>query len=225
MGKRKPHESRSTVPRTIRGPDVSARTPAQKEYLRAIAEHDIVFGIGPAGTGKTFLAAAAAMAGMTKGEFKRIVLVRPAVTTSGERIGFLPGTIDEKMDPFLRPVFDAFGTHWSAKTIADYRADGLIEIVPLAYVRGRTFSDTFVIADECQNATPDQMFALLTRLGENGKIVITGDPDQADSDHTVLERTVQRLESLDEVAVIRFTSSDVQRHPLVGKIVKVWSDR
>ena len=197
--------------------------PSQEAYLQAIHENDITFGVGPAGTGKTYLAALAAMYYKTEGMVDRIVICRPAINAGGERIGFLPGGINQKMDPYVRPIMDAFMTYWQLSTINDYLNRRTIEIAPLAYMRGRTFEDTFIVADEMQNATSDQLLMLMTRLGYGSKMVVTGDPVQSDVNGKSCFNTAQSvLNPVDTVGFVHFSDNDVVRHPTVKKILDVW---
>jgi len=208
---------------TRRRVEVYPTTAAQRAYVHAIKNNDITFGVGPAGTGKTFMAALMAMYYQTEGLVDRIVIARPAVNAGGEDIGFLPGGIQSKMDPYVRPIFDAFRTYWSQQTIQDLMARGIIEIVPLAFMRGRTFRNTFIVADEMQNATPDNLLMLLTRLGEDSKMVVTGDPVQSDiNGHSCFRMAQSSLRLVDEVKFVTFTNSDIVRHPTVEKILSVW---
>lgn len=211
------------VPKTRAPIEVTARTRKQREYIRAIQQNDITFGMGSAGTGKTYLAAKMAQKYLTDGKVDKIVICRPAVTAGGEDLGFLPGGIQDKMDPFIQPIFDAFKEYWHLSTIKQNLANGLIEIVPLAYMRGRSFRNTFIIADEMQNATPDNLLMLLTRMGEGTKIVITGDPIQSDVNGHSCFRTAQGiLTTVEDIAFVLFDNSDVVRHPTVEKILNAW---
>lgn len=204
---------------------IEARSPKQREYIRAIREHDITFGMGSAGTGKTFLAALLAVQHLTDGDVDKIVICRPAVTAGGEELGFLPGGIQDKMDPYIQPIFDAFRTYWRPETIKQHLADGVIEIVPLAYMRGRSFNNSFIIADEMQNATPDNLLMLMTRLGEGSKIVITGDPIQSDiNGHSCFHIAEHVLRIIPDVHFVHFSNADVVRHPTVEKILDAWPD-
>jgi phosphate starvation-inducible PhoH-like protein len=196
----------------------------QRDFLRSIREKPISFGIGAAGTGKTYLAAMAAMEAFERGEVERIIVCRPAVSAGNERIGFLPGDIDEKMDPYMRPIWDTFLSYWTPKTLHLYRMERKVEIIPYGFLRGVTFKDAFVIADEAQNSTLEQMFMLLTRLGENSKIVITGDPFQSDLPTRTLTETKRRLSGIDSVGWIEFGAADVVRHPTVEAVIRAWTD-
>ena len=208
---------------------VVARSPMQAEYIRAMRRSELVFGLGPAGTGKTFLAVAMGVSFLLGGSVERIILSRPAVE-AGERLGFLPGDIREKVDPYMRPLYDALYHTLPPDRVVRALDTGEIEVAPLAFMRGRTLADAFVILDEAQNTTPVQMKMLLTRMGENSRMVVTGDPSQADLPRGVrsgLSEAVQIVEGMDEVALVRFTDADVLRHPLVTRIVKAYdaSDR
>lgn len=218
--KKKQQES---IPPTRRKVEVRPVTPAQRAYVYAIHNNDITFGVGPAGTGKSYLAALMAMQYQTEGYVDRIVIARPAVNAGGEEIGFLPGGIQSKMDPYVRPIFDAFRTYWSQQTIQDYMARGTIEICPLAFMRGRTFINTFIVADEMQNATSDQLLMLLTRLGDGSKMVITGDPVQTDvNGYSCFHSAHDNLRFIDQIQFVTFENADVVRHPTVEKILNVW---
>jgi len=203
---------------------IAPRTPTQADYIRAMNEHELVFGLGPAGTGKTYLAVAKAVSMMTRGEVDRIILSRPAVE-AGERLGFLPGDLKEKVDPYLRPLYDALHDMLPGDQVAKKIEAGDIEIAPLAFMRGRTLASSFVILDEAQNTTPVQMKMLLTRLGEHSRMVVTGDPSQVDLPAGARSGLVDALEvlrGLPDIGVIRFTDRDVVRHGLVTRIVKAY---
>jgi phosphate starvation-inducible PhoH-like protein len=210
---------------STRRADLRARTDNQAIYLANIASHDITFGIGPAGTGKTYLAVAAAVDALTRNSVQRIVLTRPAVE-AGEKLGYLPGDLAQKVDPFLRPLYDALYDLMGADKVAKAFERGQLEIAPLAFMRGRTLNHAFVILDEAQNTTPEQMKMFLTRLGFASKCVVTGDVSQIDlasgqvSGLIDAERVLKRL---DGVAVTHFTTSDVVRHPLVARIVEAYA--
>lgn len=203
---------------------VIPKTPAQLEYVRAIETHDLVFGLGPAGTGKTYLAMAMALTMLKRGTMQRIVLTRPAVE-AGEALGFLPGDLREKVAPYLRPLYDAIHDMLDPEEGQRYLDDGTIEIAPLAFMRGRTLSRSFVILDEAQNSTREQMFMALTRLGENSRMVVTGDASQVDLKPGVrsgLMEAEHALEGVEGIAFLRFSQADIIRHPLVGRIVDAY---
>ena len=205
---------------------VSARTPAQDAYVRAMDRADLIFGIGPAGTGKTYLAVAYAAALIERGDVDRLVLSRPAVE-AGERLGFLPGDMKEKVDPYLRPLYDALYDMMPAEKVERGLQSGMIEVAPLAFMRGRTLSNAVVLLDEAQNCTAMQMKMFLTRLGDNSKMIVTGDPTQVDLPPGTRSGLVDALEILDGVdGMIRvnFTDKDVVRHELVARIVKAYDD-
>nr|WP_244598217.1 PhoH family protein [Pseudohoeflea suaedae] len=206
---------------------VIARTPTQDAYIRAMDRAELVFGVGPAGTGKTFLAVAHAAQLLERGSVERIVLTRPAVE-AGERLGFLPGDMKEKVDPYLRPLYDALYEMMPSDRVERALAAGVIEIAPLAFMRGRTLSNAAIILDEAQNTTQMQMKMFLTRLGENGRMIITGDPSQIDLPRGVKSGLVEALAVLDNVEGIvtcRFKGADVVRHPLVQKIVEAYDEK
>jgi phosphate starvation-inducible PhoH-like protein len=207
-----------------RGKSVRPKTIGQKKYVDAIDQHTIVFGIGPAGTGKTYLAMAKAVQALQRKEVSRIILTRPAVE-AGERLGFLPGGLNEKIDPYLRPLFDALHDMLEAENIPKLMAAGTIEVAPLAYMRGRTLNDAFVILDEAQNTTPEQMKMFLTRLGFNSKMIVTGDITQVDlpAGTSGLRTALEILEGVDDMHFARLTSEDVVRHSLVARIVDAYS--
>ena len=214
---------------TIKTPKrpITARTPNQAGYLNKLAGHDLVFGVGPAGTGKTYLAVAHAVSLMLTGAVERIILSRPALE-AGERIGFLPGDMKEKVDPFLRPLYDALHDMVHADYVERRIAAGDIEIAPIAFMRGRTLARAAVILDEAQNATPEQMKMFLTRLGEGAHMAVTGDPSQTDlpgGQHSGLADALDTLEGVEGVAVARFTAVDVVRHPLVARIINAYDAR
>ncbi|WP_155374893.1 PhoH family protein [Catellatospora vulcania] len=207
-----------------RGRTIRPKTLGQKKYVDAIDANTIVFGIGPAGTGKTYLAMAKAVQALQAKEVTRIVLTRPAVE-AGERLGFLPGTLNEKIDPYLRPLYDALHDMMDPESIPRLMTQGTIEVAPLAYMRGRTLNDAFIILDEAQNTTPEQMKMFLTRLGFNSKVVVTGDVTQVDlpGDQRSGLRVVQEiLDGLEDIHFSRLTSADVVRHRLVGEIVDAY---
>lgn len=209
--------------RTKRG-SIGGRTPRQNGYIRALLNHDVVFGLGPAGTGKTYLAVAAAVDAMEKHQIERIVLVRPAVE-AGEKLGFLPGDLAQKVDPYLRPLYDALYDLMGFDRVTKLLEKGLIEIAPLAYMRGRTLNGAYVILDEAQNTTPEQMKMFLTRIGFGAKAVITGDLSQIDLPRHIksgLKDAREKLDGIEGLYFHVFTSEDVVRHPLVQKIVDAY---
>ena len=209
--------------RTKRG-SIGGRTPRQNGYIRALLNHDVVFGLGPAGTGKTYLAVAAAVDAMEKHQVERIVLVRPAVE-AGEKLGFLPGDLAQKVDPYLRPLYDALYDLMGFDRVTKLLEKGLIEIAPLAYMRGRTLNGAYVILDEAQNTTPEQMKMFLTRIGFGAKAVITGDISQIDLPRHIksgLKDAKEKLAGIEGLYFHTFTSEDVVRHPLVQKIVEAY---
>jgi phosphate starvation-inducible PhoH-like protein len=206
---------------------IAARSVTQAAYVKAIREHELVFGLGPAGTGKTYLAVAAAVDLLMAGRVERIILSRPAVE-AGERLGFLPGDLRDKVDPYLRPIYDALNDMLPADQLAKRMANGEIEVAPIAFMRGRTLAHAFVILDEAQNTTPVQMKMFLTRLGEGSRMVVTGDPTQVDlppGARSGLADALDALEGLDELAIVRFTERDVVRHRLVAQIVGAYDAR
>lgn len=208
-----------------RGKTIRPKTLNQKRYVDAIDAHTIVFGIGPAGTGKTYLAMAKAVSALQTKQVSRIILTRPAVE-AGERLGFLPGTLSEKIDPYLRPLYDALHDMMDAELIPKLMSAGVIEVAPLAYMRGRTLSDSFIILDEAQNTTPEQMKMFLTRLGFNSKIVVTGDITQMDlhgGSESGLRAAMRILDGIDDIHFAELTSADVVRHRLVSEIVDAYA--
>lgn len=210
---------------TRRG-DLHGRTPRQVTYLQQIQDHDITFGIGPAGTGKTYLAVASAVDAMTRDRVKRIVLVRPAVE-AGEKLGFLPGDLNQKVDPYLRPLYDALYDLAGYDTVNKMFERGAIEVAPLAYMRGRTLNQSFIILDEAQNTTPEQMKMFLTRIGFGTKAVVTGDVTQIDLQRHQKSGLVEAqkiLQNVKGIAMTHFLSADVVRHPLVQKIINAYED-
>ena len=207
-----------------RGRSIRPKTANQKRYVDAIEDHTITFGIGPAGTGKTYLAMAKAVSALQAKKVNRIVLTRPAVE-AGEHLGFLPGTLNEKIDPYLRPLFDALHDMIDIETIPRMMQSGIIEVAPLAFMRGRTLNDAFIILDEAQNTTPEQMKMFLTRLGFGSKMVITGDVTQIDlpnGQHSGLRVVRDILKNIDDIAFLELTAEDVVRHRLIGDIVKAY---
>jgi phosphate starvation-inducible PhoH-like protein len=228
IDKLKPEDVSSTamsILMTKRG-DLHGRTPRQIEYLQQIQDHDITFGIGPAGTGKTYLAVASAVDAMSRDRVKRIVLVRPAVE-AGEKLGFLPGDLNQKVDPYLRPLYDALYDLAGYDTVNKMFERGAIEVAPLAYMRGRTLNQSFIILDEAQNTTPEQMKMFLTRIGFGTKAVITGDVTQIDlqkHQKSGLVEAAKILKNVKGIAFTHFLSADVVRHPLVQKIINAYED-
>ena len=210
---------------TSRGKPVKPKTLGQKKYIEAIKDNTIVFGIGPAGTGKTYLAVAMAVNAFRAKEVNRIILTRPAVE-AGEKLGFLPGDLQQKVDPYLRPLYDALFDMLGAENFQKYQERGSIEVAPLAYMRGRTLDDSFVILDEAQNTTPEQMKMFLTRLGFNSKMVITGDVTQIDlpdGKRSGLVEVIKILKNVDDIENVTFNDKDVVRHRLVQDIVKAYA--
>jgi len=206
---------------------IAARSPGQQMYIRALRENDLVFGLGPAGTGKTYLAVAAAVDLLMTGRVERIILSRPAVE-AGERLGFLPGDLRDKVDPYLRPIFDALNDMLPADQLAKRLGSGEIEVAPIAFMRGRTLSHAFVILDEAQNTTPVQIKMFLTRLGEASRMVVTGDPTQVDlpaGTRSGLAEALETLRGVEGIATVRFSDEDVVRHGLVARIVRAYEAR
>ena len=209
---------------TASGKPIKAKTVGQKRYVEAIRNNTIVLGVGPAGTGKTYLAVAMAVSAFKAKEVSRIILTRPAVE-AGEKLGFLPGDLQQKVDPYLRPLYDALFEMLGAESFSKYQEKGSIEVAPLAYMRGRTLDDSFIILDEAQNTTGEQMKMFLTRLGFNSKIVVTGDVTQIDlpdGRSSGLVQAVKILKNVDDIATVRFTDKDVVRHRLVQDIIKAY---
>ena len=212
------------IARTVNGKSVKPKTLGQKEYVDSIRNKMITFGVGPAGTGKTYLAMAMAIQAFKDGEVGRIILTRPAIE-AGERLGFLPGDLQSKIDPYLRPLYDALYQIMGAETYISNHEKGLIEVAPLAYMRGRTLDNAFIILDEAQNTTPAQMKMFLTRIGFGSKAVITGDRTQKDLPQDFvsgLDVALRVLAKIDDIAICNLTSQDVVRHPLVQKIVEAY---
>lgn len=213
--------------RTVNGKPIRPKTFNQKKYVDAIADNMIVFGLGPAGTGKTYLAMAMAIDAFRKGDVNRIILTRPAIE-AGENLGFLPGDLQSKVDPYLRPLYDAIYQIMGAESYLSNSEKGLIEVAPLAYMRGRTLDNAFIILDEAQNTTPAQMKMFLTRIGFGSKVVVTGDPTQKDLPYgqtSGLDVAIRVLEGIDEdIAEVMLTSQDVVRHPVVQKIVLAYEE-
>ena len=213
-----------TVAITARGKIIRPKTLGQKKYVDAIKKNSIVFGVGPAGTGKTYLAVALAVYALKNKEIDKIILTRPAVE-AGEKLGFLPGDLSEKVDPYLRPLFDALQEMMGQEAYQRHIERGSIEIAPLAYMRGRTLSNSFIILDEAQNTTREQMKMFLTRMGENSRIVVTGDITQIDLPHNVtsgMADAIDVLKDVEGIEIVRLTSKDVVRHELVTKIIQAY---
>ena len=209
---------------TNRGKPIKCKTVGQKKYVDLMKKKTITFGVGPAGTGKTYLAVAIAVNEFKAKKVEKIILTRPAVE-AGEKLGFLPGDLQEKVNPYLRPLYDALQEMFGAETFAKMMERGSIEIAPLAYMRGRTLSNAYVILDEAQNTTKEQIKMFLTRLGENSKMVITGDLTQIDLPKGLtsgLKHAVKILKDIDDIGIIKLNERDVVRHPLVQKIVKAY---
>lgn len=217
---------KDTICHTINGKPVKPKTLGQKNYVDEIRNKMIVFGIGPAGTGKTYLAMAMAITAFKNEEVNRIILTRPAIE-AGEKLGFLPGDLQSKVDPYLRPLYDALYQIMGAESFQRNMEKGLIEVAPLAYMRGRTLDNAFIILDEAQNTTPAQMKMFLTRIGFGSKVVVTGDATQKDlapGAASGLDVALRVLRKVDEIAFCQLTSADVVRHPLVQRIVKAYDD-
>lgn len=211
---------------TINGKAIKPKTLGQKEYVDAIRKNMIVFGLGPAGTGKTYLAMAMAITAFKNNEVGRIILTRPAIE-AGEKLGFLPGDLQSKVDPYLRPLYDALYQIMGAESFAKNMEKGLIEVAPLAYMRGRTLDNAYIILDEAQNTTPAQMKMFLTRIGFGSKVIVTGDMSQKDlapGTKSGLDVATKVLAKIDDIAFCKLTNKDVVRHPLVQKIVKAYDD-
>ncbi len=209
---------------TTKGKPVKPKTLGQKKYIESIKNNTVVFGIGPAGTGKTYLAVAMAVNAFRAKEVNRIILTRPAVE-AGEKLGFLPGDLQQKVDPYLRPLYDALFDMLGAESFQRYQEKGCIEVAPLAYMRGRTLDESFIILDEAQNTTPEQMKMFLTRLGFGSKIVVTGDVTQIDlpdGKRSGLVEAVKILKNVDDIQTVRFSEKDVVRHKLVMDIIKAY---
>lgn len=210
---------------TSRGKSIRAKTEGQRAYVEAIDQHTIVFGIGPAGTGKTYLAMAKAVQALHRKEVDRIILTRPAVE-AGERLGFLPGTLTDKIDPYLRPLYDALNEMMDPELVPKLLATGVVEVAPLAYMRGRTLNGSFIVLDEAQNTSPEQMKMFLTRLGFGSQMVVTGDATQVDlpAGTSGLQVAQQVLGRIDDIHFAQLTSADVVRHTLVGEIVDAYTE-
>lgn len=216
--------AQSAITRSLLGKQIGPKTKGQREYVEAIKKYDIVFGLGPAGTGKTYLAMASAVEALRKQEVRRIILTRPAIE-AGESLGFLPGELQEKMSPYLRPLYDALYDMMEAERIEKYLETGIIEVAPLAYMRGRTLNDAFIILDEAQNCTAEQMKMFLTRLGFDSKAVITGDMTQSDLPEGKpigLFQAQDLLRDIEGIKFIYFTGFDVVRHALVQRIIEAY---
>ena len=226
----KPDESNvKTFKQLIKTPrkSVIARSEKQSDYIKALKENDIVLSLGPAGTGKSFLAVSVAVTLLMEKKIERVILSRPAVE-AGEKLGFLPGDMKEKVDPYLRPLYDALYELFGADKIDKKIESGEIEIAPLAFMRGRTLKNSFAILDEAQNATETQIKMFLTRIGENSKLVVNGDPSQVDlinKSHSGLLKSKNILKDLDEIKIIEFDHTDVVRHPLVSKIIRAYQKK
>ncbi len=207
---------------------IAPRTAMQAEYMRQLTSRELIFALGPAGTGKTYLAVAQAVAQLITGSVQRLILSRPAVE-AGEKLGFLPGDMKEKVDPYLRPLYDALYDCMPPEQVERRLASGEIEVAPIAFMRGRTLADAFVILDEAQNTTREQMKMFLTRFGQNSRMVVCGDPRQVDipggDRMSGLADAVERLEGVDGIGVVRFTAADVVRHPIVGRIVEAYEGK
>ncbi|MEK6728181.1 MAG: PhoH family protein [Candidatus Omnitrophota bacterium] len=216
--------SQAGITRSLIGKEIGPKTNGQREYVDAISKYDIVFGVGPAGTGKTYLAMACAVESLRKQEVRRIILTRPAIE-AGESLGFLPGEMQEKMSPYLRPLYDAIYDMMEAERIEKYIETGIIEVAPLAYMRGRTLNDAFIILDEAQNCTAEQMKMFLTRLGFDSKAVITGDMTQSDLPEGKpigLLQAEDLLKGIEGIKFIYFTGFDVVRHALVQRVIEAY---
>ncbi len=211
----------------LRRRQITPRSPTQARYIQALKSEDLVFGLGPAGTGKTYLAVAFGVSKLAEGKVDRLILSRPAVE-AGERLGFLPGDMKEKIDPYLRPLYDALHDMYSGDQIERKLSSGEIEVAPLAFMRGRTLTNSFIILDEAQNCTPMQLKMFLTRLGENSQMVVTGDPSQTDlppGTYSGLSDAMQILDGIEGLEFVRFSHSDVVRHPLVSRIVQAYDSQ
>jgi phosphate starvation-inducible protein PhoH and related proteins len=215
----------ATIFTTARGKQIRPKTAGQRAFVASIADNTLTFGIGPAGTGKTFLAIVMAVRALKNREVARIVLSRPAVE-AGEKLGFLPGDLEEKVDPYLRPLYDALGESLDDATVGKYLERGVIEVAPLAYMRGRTLNEAYVILDEAQNASREQLKMFLTRLGQGSKMIVNGDITQVDLPRGVrsgLADAERIFSGIDDIGVVKLTESDIVRHPLVAKIVAAYT--
>jgi phosphate starvation-inducible PhoH-like protein len=209
------------------GRPIAPKGAAQKQYVDLVRSNDVVFAVGPAGTGKTYLAVALAVRSLLDKQVKRIILTRPAVE-AGERLGFLPGTLEEKVDPYLRPLYDALHDMLDAERLERFMTDGTIEIAPLAFMRGRTLSHAFIILDEAQNTTPEQMKMFLTRMGFDSKVCVTGDITQTDlprGQRSGLRDALELIEDIRGIGTVRFSDADVVRHPLVAALIRAYDSR
>jgi len=214
-----------TLFRSVRGKDIRPKTAGQRTFISSIARNTLTFGIGPAGTGKTFLAVVMALRALRAREVARVILSRPAVE-AGEKLGFLPGDLKEKVDPYLRPLYDAMGEVLDDSIVGKYLERGIIEVAPLAYMRGRTLSDAFVILDEAQNATREQLKMFLTRLGAGSKMIVNGDVTQIDlprGTKSGLLEVPKLFSDIPDIGLVELTESDVVRHPLVSKIIRAYA--
>ncbi len=215
-----------TIVTTYRGKKIVPKTPTQARYIKSIMENEVIFGVGPAGTGKTYLSVAMAVSAFKKGKVNRIILARPAVE-AGERLGFLPGTLQEKIDPYLRPLYDALFEMLEPEKVNTFIEKNVFEIAPLAYMRGRTLNDAFIILDEAQNSTREQMKMFLTRLGFGSKVVVTGDITQIDlpsKENSGLIEALKILRNIKGIGIVEFSRKDVVRHRLVQEIIKAYEE-
>jgi len=216
--------SNEVIVHGVSGKLIKAQTPGQKELVKKVIQNDMVFAIGPAGTGKTYTSVALAVQSLKNKEVRRIILTRPAVE-AGESLGFLPGDLKEKLDPYLQPLYDALKDMIHFEKLGSYYEKGIIEVAPLAFMRGRTLDEAFVILDEAQNTTHSQMKMFLTRMGKNAKFIITGDPDQVDlppKQKSGLKEAMNILDDVDGIGMVKLTEKDVVRHKLVGKILAAY---